>query len=166
LPNIATIELFLKKKQLMKILSTNQTRALDEYTIKNEPILSVDLMERAAQAFVNSFVLKYDNTFKTLIFCGVGNNGGDGLAVARKLHQLGYDVDTYVLSDFKKGSTDFLTNLERLKSQNSFKILTDSSQLAWPLSEKAVIIDALFGSGLNRKIEGFSVEIIQKIIGK
>jgi NAD(P)H-hydrate epimerase len=163
LPNIATIELFLKKKQLMKILSTNQTRALDEYTIKNEPILSVDLMERAAQAFVNSFVLKYDNTFKTLIFCGVGNNGGDGLAVARKLHQLGYDVDTYVLSDFKKGSTDFLTNLERLKSQNSFKILTDSSQLAWPLSEKAVIIDALFGSGLNRKIEGFSVEIIQKI---
>jgi hypothetical protein len=66
LPNIATIELFLKKKQLMKILSTNQTRALDEYTIKNEPILSVDLMERAAQACVNSFVLKYDNTFKTL----------------------------------------------------------------------------------------------------
>jgi NAD(P)H-hydrate epimerase len=147
LPNIATIELFLKKKQLMKILSTNQTRALDEYTIKNEPILSVDLMERAAQAFVNSFVLKYDNTFKTLIFCGVGNNAGDGLAVARKLHQLGYDVDTYVLSDFKKGSTDFLTNLERLKNQNSYKILTDSSQLTWPLSEKAVIIDgALFGS--------------------
>jgi NAD(P)H-hydrate epimerase len=164
LPNIATIELFLKKKQLMKILSTNQTRALDEYTIKNEPILSVDLMERAAQAFVNSFVLKYDNTFKTLIFCGVGNNAGDGLAVARKLHQLGYDVDTYVLSDFKKGSTDFLTNLERLKNQNSYKILTDSSQLTWPLSEKAVIIDgALFGSGLNRKIEGFVAEIIQKI---
>lgn len=147
----------------MKILSTKQTQALDDYTIKNEPILSIDLMERAAKAFVNSFVSKFDNTNKAIIFCGIGNNGGDGLAVARKLHQLGYDTETFVLGDLEKGSADFLINLERLKNQNSYKILTDSSQIIWPSGQKTVIIDGLFGSGLNRKIEGFAAEIIQKV---
>ncbi|MCP9757432.1 NAD(P)H-hydrate dehydratase [Lacihabitans sp. CCS-44] len=147
----------------MKILSTKQTQALDEFTIKNEPILSIDLMERAAKAFVNSFVSKFDSTNKVFIFCGIGNNGGDGLAVARKLHQLGYDIEIFVLGDLEKGSADFLINLERLKNQNSYKILTDSSQIIWPSDHKTIIIDALFGSGLNRKIEGFAAEIIQKV---
>ncbi|MBP8156042.1 MAG: NAD(P)H-hydrate dehydratase [Leadbetterella sp.] len=147
----------------MKILSTKQTRALDEFTIKNEPILSIDLMERAAQAFVNSFVLKYANTYKTLIFCGIGNNGGDGLAVSRKLHQLGYDVEIFILGDLEKGSADFLVNLERLKKQISYLTLTDLSQILWPSDQKTVIIDGLFGSGLNRIIEDFAAEIIQII---
>lgn len=147
----------------MKILSTKQTQALDEFTIKNEPILSIDLMERAAKAFVNSFVSKFDNTNKAIIFCGIGNNGGDGLAITRKLHQLGYDTETFVLGDLEKGSADFLINLERLQNQNSYKILVDSSQIIWTSGQKTVIIDALFGSGLNRNIEGFEAEIILKI---
>ncbi len=147
----------------MKILSTNQTRALDEYTIKNKPILSIDLMERAAQAFVNSFVLKYDNTYKTLIFCGIGNNGGDGLAVARKLHQLGFDIETYILGDASKGSVDFLENLRRLQNQNEVNKLTESDEIQWPKRENSVIIDAIFGSGLNRPIEGFMANSIVKI---
>jgi ADP-dependent NAD(P)H-hydrate dehydratase / NAD(P)H-hydrate epimerase len=147
----------------MKILSTKKTKALDVFTIKNEPILSIDLMERAAQAFVNSFVSKFNNTHKTLIFCGIGNNGGDGLAVSRKLHQLGYDIETFVLGNIENGSDDFLVNLDRLKNQNTYETITDSGQIKWHLEQNTVIIDALFGSGLNRKIEGFPAEIIQKI---
>lgn len=153
----------MKKKQLMRILSTNQTRALDEYTIKNEPILSIDLMERAAQEFVNLFVLKYDNTFKTQIFCGIGNNGGDGLAVARKLHQLGYDVETFILGDIKKNSADCFVNLERLKNQSEVIKLKENDDINWPKTENSVIIDAIFGSGLNRPIDGFLANLILKI---
>jgi ADP-dependent NAD(P)H-hydrate dehydratase / NAD(P)H-hydrate epimerase len=147
----------------MKILSTRQTRALDAFTIKNEPIMSIDLMERAAQAFVNSFVSKFNNSHKILIFCGIGNNGGDGLVVARKLHQLGFDIRTNILGDIEKASADLLINLERLKGQDSYEILSHSNQIKWPIETQTVIIDALFGSGLNRKIEGLAVEIIQKI---
>ncbi|MCP9763100.1 NAD(P)H-hydrate dehydratase [Lacihabitans soyangensis] len=147
----------------MKILSTYQTRDLDEYTIKNEPIPSIDLMERAAQAFVNSFVLKYDNTFKTVIFCGIGNNGGDGLAVARKLHQLGYDVQTYVLGNSTNGSIDFLENLKRLQNQSEVIKLSENDEFHLPKKEKSVIIDAIFGSGLNRPIDGFLAIVILKI---
>lgn len=147
----------------MKILSTKQTRALDEFTIKNEAIFSVDLMERAAQVFVNRFISKFDNTFKVTIFCGIGNNGGDGLAVARKLHQLGYDLETYILGNPANGSPDFLINLERLQNQDSYEILTKNQEFSFSAGSKNVIIDAIFGSGLNRKIEGFAAEIIHNI---
>jgi ADP-dependent NAD(P)H-hydrate dehydratase / NAD(P)H-hydrate epimerase len=147
----------------MKILSTKETRALDAFTIKNEPILSIDLMERAAQAFVKSFVLKYDNNFKVLVFCGIGNNGGDGLAVAKKLHQLGYDVETYILGDTTKGSTDFLENLKRLRNQSGVIELSENDNFNWPKSENSVVLDAILGSGLNRPIDEFLANAILKI---
>ena len=147
----------------MKILSKNQTRLLDEYTIAHEPILSIDLMERASQAFLRSFALLYNHTYKIIIFCGTGNNGGDGLAVARKLHQMGYDTLAYIVGKIENGSADFLINLERLNRQDSYSVLTDGNEIKWPKSSNVIIIDAIFGTGLNRPIEGLAAEVIKKI---
>lgn len=69
----------------MKLFSVEQIRAADQFTIEHEPIASIDLMERAAQAVVEWLVGEYDTTTTVIIICGTGNNGGDGLAVARLL---------------------------------------------------------------------------------
>ena len=82
----------------MKIISPKQTQQLDVFTIENEPIASVDLMERAAQTFTNWLNTHYTPSEKKIkIFCGLGNNGGDGLAIARQLLNLNYDIEVFVL---------------------------------------------------------------------
>src|SRR5215217_5174382 len=96
----------------MKILTASQIRSLDQYTIQNEPISSVDLMERAANAFVKWFCNQFVNTRPVCIFCGKGNNGGDGLAIARLLSQLSYDVKVIVADYTSNASDDFTQNLE------------------------------------------------------
>jgi NAD(P)H-hydrate epimerase len=82
----------------MKILSVEQIRKTDAFTIQNEPIASIDLMERASRGFVQWFC---ENTtqgnFKVKIFCGLGDNGADGLAIARMLQLLDYDLEVYVV---------------------------------------------------------------------
>jgi NAD(P)H-hydrate epimerase len=98
----------------MKILKADQIRSWDQYTIEHEPVASIDLMERAATKcfewlddngwFVHSFA----------IFCGKGNNGGDGLAIARMLAVRGCKVSVYILEFGHKGTDDFQTNLARL----------------------------------------------------
>ncbi len=83
-----------RKKPPVKILSVEQIRALDAWTIEHEPIPSLDLMERAARTFKNWFAERYpDRDRRVCIFCGPGNNGGDGLAVARMLAQDFYEVE-------------------------------------------------------------------------
>ena len=99
----------------MKILAAAETREADAYTIKNEPIASIDLMERASQAFVNFFTEHFHAKRTIHIFCGTGNNGGDGLAVARILLHKKYNIQVYLVNFKDKGSPDFMTNLERLK---------------------------------------------------
>ncbi|MEM6966988.1 MAG: NAD(P)H-hydrate epimerase, partial [Bacteroidota bacterium] len=75
----------------MKIFSADQIRKWDAFTIQNEPIPSIDLMERASRTFVRWFVKQFKNTTKSVtIFCGPGNNGGDGLVVGRMLAQQFY----------------------------------------------------------------------------
>lgn len=99
----------------MKIFSASQIKDWDTYTIKNEPIASIDLMERAAKACSDWITnkCKQTNTFK--IFCGKGNNGGDGLAIARLLIEKKFSVSVYIVEANSKGSLDFQINLERLK---------------------------------------------------
>jgi ADP-dependent NAD(P)H-hydrate dehydratase / NAD(P)H-hydrate epimerase len=147
----------------MKPLYTaSQIRKWDAYTIKNEPIASVDLMERAAIAFVKTFVKHYPlGNRKVKILCGAGNNGGDGLAVARLLHKKGYSVETYYVES-EKYSPDFLKNLARLKKINAPKIVYAAKELAkW--NKDSVIIDALLGTGLNNAPKGIYAEIIGHI---
>ena len=135
----------------MKILKADQIRSWDQYTIEHEPIASVDLMERAATKcfewlddngwFVHSFT----------VFCGKGNNGGDGLAIARMLAIGGCKVSVYILEFGHRGTEDFQINLAKLHLYPSVDIhFIQGENNFHPLAKDSVVIDALFGSGLTR----------------
>lgn len=141
----------------MKILTAEQIRAADDYTIENEPISSIDLMERASAAFVASFCEYYDESRTVFIFCGIGNNGGDGLAIGRLLHEKKYEVQTWVVGNEEKASMDF--KLNKLRVQYPIKQLESIADIP-EFPEAAIIIDAMFGSGLNRPLAGFPAELV------
>jgi len=146
----------------MKILSTAETKQADTYTIENEPIASIDLMERASMAFIRIFTTHCDSNRNVHIFCGTGNNGGDGLAVARLLLKQKYHVDTYVVNFKGEGSRDFLVNYDRLKKIKEPHILNEKGKFP-DFGKNDVIIDAIFGSGLTRPVEGFYAQVISEI---
>ena len=102
---------------MLPILTAQQIRNADAYTIANEPVSSVDLMERASEAFVNRFTSHYPHQGQSVtVYCGTGNNGGDGLAIARLLHEQGYQqIKVSVVRYSDKASADFEINLNRLK---------------------------------------------------
>ncbi|MBC7915988.1 MAG: NAD(P)H-hydrate epimerase, partial [Pyrinomonadaceae bacterium] len=137
---------------MLNLLTSDQIRAADTYTISHKPIQSIDLMERASLAFVEVFIKNYpDKTRSVAVYCGTGNNGGDGLAIARLLYRSGYKVDVKIARFSGKSTNDFDGNLARLMSQgimfDEFKKITDLKE------EKAsIIIDALLGSGLNKPL--------------
>lgn len=144
----------------MKILSASQIKVVDQFTIQNEPVLSIDLMERAAKACVEQLVKLYDQRYSCLIICGPGNNGGDGLAIARLLAALNYNVQVIAIGVEVQASQDRQTNLERWKRAGG-KVLNDFSE-ANPFH---FVIDALFGAGLNRVPEGIYASLIHQING-
>ena len=144
----------------MKILSATQIADLDSYTMKNEPIESIDLMERAALRCTEWLAEHFDLPWRFVILCGPGNNGGDGLAISRQLAARGREVITYALPD--KGSTDNRVNYTRLKQQNITHIPLDSF-MAENLQPHDVVVDALFGYGLTRPLEGMYGAIVQDI---
>jgi NAD(P)H-hydrate epimerase len=146
----------------MKILNVKQIRALDAYTIENEPISSLDLMERASQAFVRWFCNQFVSTRPIAIFCGKGNNGGDGLAIARILDTQGYDVQVFIVDYTNVASADFESNLARLGDH--LQPASIASQESFPtLTANTICIDALLGSGLSRPAEGLLADIIHFI---
>ena len=135
----------------MKILTTQQIRACDAYTIRQNEISSWQLMERAGAACVQWIHGKYKNEIKTFhIFCGPGNNGGDGLVIARLLK--GRKVHVYLPENLQSCSLDFKTNYERLVKCNIEIHKLDAPQER--IKEEHIIIDALFGSGLTRPLDG------------
>jgi NAD(P)H-hydrate epimerase len=143
----------------MKIFNVEQIRSLDTYTIQNEPISSLDLMERASNAFIRWFCNQFVNTRPVRIFCGKGNNGGDGLAIARILSTHSYDVKVYIAEYSANATPDFQSNLERL--QNHLKPESIHRIADFPsIAPNAICIDALLGSGLSRPVEGLLAEII------
>ncbi len=146
----------------MKILSASQIRELDAFTIENEPIESIDLMERASQVFTNWFSEKFTpEENQILIFVGPGNNGGDGLAVARMLYYKFYDVKIFWCKIGNSTSPDFEKNLKRLPKRNVVPVEEINSNDSLPeIPKKAIIIDAIFGSGLNRPVEGSWAKLI------
>ena len=147
----------------MKIFSAAQIKNGDLFTIKNEPIASVHLMEKAAMACTDFIHHKYLKTQNILIFCGHGNNGGDGLAIARLLYQKGFDVDVFIDKSKKYFSKDAEINYHRLKEFLGIRILDFTDFNESLINENSIIVDALFGTGLNRKIEGEIAKIIQKL---
>lgn len=143
------------------ILNSNQIRAWDTFTIKNEPIESINLMERAALACFYWLKKMNFSSSQFHIFCGNGNNGGDGLAIGRLLLHAGARVNLYILKGKNKGSVDFHTNLLQWKEYSKREINWLSEPSDFPdLSDGGIIIDALFGSGLNRPLDGFNAQLI------
>ncbi|MDW8331481.1 MAG: NAD(P)H-hydrate dehydratase [Cyclobacteriaceae bacterium] len=144
---------------MLKILSTSQVKELDAFTIAHEPIASIDLMERACRAFCSWFTEQFDETHRIGIVCGTGNNGGDGLGIARMLHEYGYPVRVWIVYGNVRESEDFQINRKRLPS--SINVTEIRQTVTGELfGDCHVLIDALFGSGLSRAVEGIYGEVI------
>jgi ADP-dependent NAD(P)H-hydrate dehydratase / NAD(P)H-hydrate epimerase len=140
----------------MKLLNTQQIKAWDAYTILNEPIDSIDLMERASDAFFEWFFKLYDPENTVYVLCGTGNNGGDGLAIARNLHHAFYNVKALICTISNAESDDFKTNLARLPKRAEILRGPLREGDPFPTIEKGVIIiDAMLGSGLSRPVTGY-----------
>ena len=149
----------------MKILNSSQMRQLDAYTIEHEPISSIKLMERAAGKCADWIGKNISPINKIKILCGLGNNGGDGLAIARLLpaQNSEFKISVIVLRHSEKSSDDFRANEERLR-KNKKKIFEVTNINELPVFDKDdIIIDAIFGSGLSKPVEGFLAEVIRKI---
>ncbi|MGN8072061.1 NAD(P)H-hydrate dehydratase [Mucilaginibacter sp. SG564] len=140
---------------MLPLLIAEQIRQADAYTIAHEPISSVDLMERASKAFVGWFINHFPDKKQTISFyCGTGNNGGDGLAIARILHQHQYKKLTVRIIRYSdKTTADFDINLERLK-QIDIPVSEINKGDELPDENSSIIIDALLGSGLNKPLTG------------
>jgi NAD(P)H-hydrate epimerase len=147
----------------MKIFSAEQIRNWDAYTIANEPIASIDLMERAAAKCTEWLIHNNYSNRSIHIFCGKGNNGGDGLAIARMLLQKKCSVTVYILEFGFKGTEDFQINLQRLHEQTR-NIHFLQSATAFPLiNSNDTVIDAILGTGLNKPAEGLTAALIEHI---
>jgi hydroxyethylthiazole kinase-like uncharacterized protein yjeF len=143
----------------MKIFSAQQIRQWDAYTIMHEPVLSIDLMERAAQECCLWILQHYNQAKHFTLFCGAGNNGGDGLALARQLSEAGKDITVFILAEGKR-TDDFIANLERLAESNiGYQFITTDNPLPI-LTHNTIVIDALFGTGLNKPIDNLAAQLV------
>jgi ADP-dependent NAD(P)H-hydrate dehydratase / NAD(P)H-hydrate epimerase len=146
----------------LKILNALQIREADAFTIQHEPIASIDLMERAAGKCTEWLTQMFQVDKPFYIFCGPGNNGGDGLAIARQLHEKGFDVFPVLLKFSEKYSTDYLVNEKRLKERGIKTIhIEDAAELSKLEINKGVIVDAIFGTGLSKAVSGGYGEVIK-----
>jgi ADP-dependent NAD(P)H-hydrate dehydratase / NAD(P)H-hydrate epimerase len=146
----------------MHILSAEQTRLTDAYTIEHEPIASIDLMERASGKFVEVFYRNHDPKDKIAVVCGTGNNGGDGLAISRILINKGYNVHPFVVRTKEGGSNDFISNLNRLEPLAKVTIIDNVKALP-DFNQYKSVVDAMFGSGLSRTISGLFADVINSV---
>lgn len=149
---------------MIKILPVEKIREADTYTIANEPIASVDLMERAARQCFGWLHDRKPIEKKFKIFCGTGNNGGDGLVIARLLADKDYSCDVFVVRFSKNSSDDFLVNLQRLRQQDKTAIheLHEGDEMP-EIAAGDLVIDAIFGSGLTKPVSAFPSGLIEHI---
>jgi hydroxyethylthiazole kinase-like uncharacterized protein yjeF len=148
----------------MYILSPQQISQVDTATIKINNSTSVDLMEHAASLCFNWLHERLQGEpVKIHVFCGIGNNGGDGLVMARHLFQHGYNVTSYVVNFSDKRSDEFLINYDRLKELGEWPVVINGENDFPKVEEEDLVIDAIFGNGLTRKPNGFTKKLIQTI---
>ena len=148
----------------MKIFANHQIKDLDTYTIEHEPITSIDLMERAARKIYYAITKRWNKFQPITVFAGPGNNGGDALAVARMLHKEGYTVTCYLFNPMNKLSVDCETNKEKLEKLGIANFSEVESQFKPPkLTQDDVVIDGLFGSGLNKPLSGGFAAVVKLI---
>lgn len=144
----------------MKVLSATEIREWDQYTIRHEPVASINLMERAAEKCFEWLQEQELLSHPFTVFCGKGNNGGDGLAIARMLAGVHCKVTVYILEFGHKGTDDFQLNLERLHQANADIRFIQTVENFHAFTAGEIIIDALFGSGLNRALEAVTEKLV------
>lgn len=141
----------------MKILTGNRIKEADRYTIEKEPICSIDLMERASQAIALWFIQHVDKKSSLLFLIGKGNNGGDGLAVARLLCKEGFNCSVYLLFEKKEITLECSTNLQRLPKEVNLCSNLEN------ISRDTLLVDALLGSGVKGEIREPLLSLIKLI---
>lgn len=148
----------------MKIFSAEQIYAADKFTIEKQEITSDALMERAAIQIFNWLHTRMQGApVKIHLFCGIGNNGGDGIALARHLQEHGYHIAVYVVNYSKTRSKDFLINLERLKARKVWPEFLEEGHKMPAIGRDDIIVDAIFGIGLNRPPADWVVQLMDHL---
>lgn len=150
---------------IMKIFNSTQIHELDNYTIEHEPISSINLMERAAKALTQAITNIWTTKTPFVVFAGPGNNGGDALAVARLMAENGYQVSVYLFNIHSHLSDDCENNKKRITECKQIKAFTEINLNFDPpqLDAETVVIDGLFGSGLNKPLAGGFASLIRYI---
>ncbi|VAV85261.1 NAD(P)H-hydrate epimerase / ADP-dependent (S)-NAD(P)H-hydrate dehydratase [hydrothermal vent metagenome] len=148
----------------MKIFSKEQIYEGDKLTVERQQISSTELMERAGTQIFNWLHLRMQGTQVPIrVFCGIGNNGGDGLVLARHLVTYGYNVITYVVNCSDKRSKDFLINYDKIKNvTKDWPILIDCENEFPEIGQDDIIVDAVFGIGLNRPADDWVKGLFQQ----
>jgi len=145
----------------MKIFSAEQIYAADKFTIEKQQITSDALMERSAVQIFNWIHTRMQGApVKIHLFCGIGNNGGDGIALARHLFEHGYNIAVYVVNYSKTRSKDFLINLDRLKDRKIWPEFLEGDSKFPVIGRDDIIVDAIFGIGLNRAPDAWVVKLM------
>lgn len=149
----------------MKIFTSEQIKELDKYTIEYEPIASIDLMERAGRVMTQAITEKWTAKSPFVVFAGSGNNGGDALVVARMLADKGYQVEVYLFNINDHLSEDCHINKQRILENKRIKSFTEVTVDFDPpkLDSTMVVIDGLFGSGLNKPLTGGFAALVKYI---
>lgn len=148
----------------MKLFRSDQIKQIDEHTINEEPVASIDLMERAAGQILIWYIQRFDRSKRIFIFAGPGNNGGDGLALARMLKSNRYEPVVCYIEFTEKTTEDWKTNLLRLNKESNVEIVYVKGTDQIPvISNSDVIIDAIFGTGLTRPAGGLAGDVIRFI---
>lgn len=148
----------------MKLFNAQQIYAADKSTIANQQIKSDELMERAAVQLFNWLHLRLQGaSVKIHLFCGIGNNGGDGVALARHLQDHGYNIGVFVVNYSKTRSKDFLINLERLKERKVWPVFLEEGSTFPEVGRDDIIVDAIFGIGLNRPPAPWVVDLMRHL---
>lgn len=150
---------------MKKIFTSSQIKELDAYTIKNEPIQSIDLMERAANALTNAITEEWNDLTPVVVFAGPGNNGGDALAVARMLSKKEYEVEVFLFNPKNNLSADCEENKKRLLECQMVKSFVEVTATFDPpkLGKNALVVDGLFGSGLKKPLDGGFASLVKYI---
>lgn len=148
----------------MKIFPSSSIKKLDAYTIEHEPIASIDLMERAATALTKAITERWSTETPVTVFAGPGNNGGDALAVSRMMAEKGYKVEVFLFNPKGDLSPDCRTNKELVEMMEEITFHEISTQFVPPaLTPDHLVIDGLFGSGLNKPLSGGFAAVVKYI---
>ena len=145
----------------MKIFNAGQLKKWDLHTQNEQGISSGNLMERAARACSDWLIKNGFIHFHMRMFCGKGNNGGDGLALASMLIENNIKTSVYILESGKEGTPEFQEKLQSLHKLTADIHFMQSPEFFPQLGANDVIVDAIFGSGLSRPLEGVSAKLVE-----